>query len=169
LLKAASLQYAHNEVGNDANGPIVSPFRLLIGSGAALTYARRYALFTLVGIAGEDDLDAPDLYGAAASSPASAADRGLKQRSDQSRVLSRTPINGRGRGVTKGEPSAILDGEQSATLRDSLLAEVGEITSVERASSWAGQALAAKNKLVVSDAKPVEDAFEQKAIGTRFS
>ena len=29
--------------------------------GAALTYARRYSLFTLVGIAGEDDLDAPDL------------------------------------------------------------------------------------------------------------
>src|SRR6266480_1869380 len=29
--------------------------------GAALTYARRYALFTLVGIAGEDALDAPDL------------------------------------------------------------------------------------------------------------
>src|SRR5260370_40909874 len=29
--------------------------------GAALTYARRYALFTLVGIAGEDDFDAPDL------------------------------------------------------------------------------------------------------------
>src|SRR3984893_12042640 len=31
--------------------------------GAGLTYARRYALFTLVGIAGEDDLDAPDLAG----------------------------------------------------------------------------------------------------------
>src|SRR5580765_3963353 len=29
--------------------------------GAALTYARRYCLFSLVGIAGEDDLDAPDL------------------------------------------------------------------------------------------------------------
>src|SRR5262249_16038940 len=29
--------------------------------GAALTYARRYALFTLVGIAGEDDLDAPNI------------------------------------------------------------------------------------------------------------
>jgi hypothetical protein len=28
--------------------------------GAALTYARRYALFTLIGIAGEDDLDGPD-------------------------------------------------------------------------------------------------------------
>src|SRR5271169_5688846 len=29
--------------------------------GAALTYARRYCLFTIVGLAGEDDLDAPDL------------------------------------------------------------------------------------------------------------
>src|ERR1700736_5559142 len=29
--------------------------------GAALTHARRYALFTMVGIAGEDDLDAPDI------------------------------------------------------------------------------------------------------------
>jgi hypothetical protein len=33
--------------------------------GAALTYARRYALFTLVGIAGEDDIDAPDICTAA--------------------------------------------------------------------------------------------------------
>src|SRR3989440_4950702 len=38
--------------------------------GAALTYARRYALFALVGIAGEDDLDAPDIFG----EPASGAD-----------------------------------------------------------------------------------------------
>ena len=38
-------------------GDTASPQRM----GAALTYARRYALFTLVGIAGEDDLDAPDL------------------------------------------------------------------------------------------------------------
>jgi hypothetical protein len=40
-----------------AIGEIATPHRM----GAALTYARRYALFTLVGIAGEDDLDAPDL------------------------------------------------------------------------------------------------------------
>ena len=38
-------------------GETAAPRRM----GAALTYARRYALFTLVGIAGEDDLDAPDL------------------------------------------------------------------------------------------------------------
>src|ERR1700756_5651121 len=37
--------------------------------GAALTYARRYALFTLVGIAGEDDLDAPDLIGPSQLTP----------------------------------------------------------------------------------------------------
>src|SRR5499427_7058449 len=35
---------------------------------AALTYARRYALFTRVGIAGEDDLDAPDLISPATAS-----------------------------------------------------------------------------------------------------
>jgi ERF superfamily len=40
-----------------AIGDISTPHRM----GAALTYARRYALFTLAGIAGEDDLDAPDL------------------------------------------------------------------------------------------------------------
>src|SRR5262249_12715721 len=38
--------------------------------GAALTYARRYALFTLVGIAGEHDLDAPDLCAAPPTTPA---------------------------------------------------------------------------------------------------
>jgi hypothetical protein len=37
---------------------VSSPQRM----GAALTYARRYGLFALVGIAGEDDLDAPDLH-----------------------------------------------------------------------------------------------------------
>ena len=41
--------------------------------GAALTYARRYALFTLVGIAGEDDLDAPDLN--APTAPVSGAEK----------------------------------------------------------------------------------------------
>src|SRR2546430_7216918 len=48
--------------------------------GAALTYARRYALFTLVGIAGEDDLDAPDLNGrppAEGGAPSGAASAGF--------------------------------------------------------------------------------------------
>src|SRR6185437_5089033 len=49
-----------------------APHRL----GAALTYARRYALFTLVGIAGEDDLDAPDLSAAGISLEAQMAPPG---------------------------------------------------------------------------------------------
>ena len=46
--------------------------------GAALTYARRYALFTLVGIAGEDDLDAPDLCDGPCSPMPSADERSLE-------------------------------------------------------------------------------------------
>src|SRR5213594_3999083 len=53
--------------------------------GAALTYARRYALFTLVGIAGDDDLDAPDLCDGPLSSPPSALDHSIKP-SGQPRV-----------------------------------------------------------------------------------
>jgi hypothetical protein len=130
--------------------------------GAALTYARRYALFTLVGIAGEDDLDAPDLCAAPPSPAPSAANRVLKPMPDQSWVPSRTPGNGRGRGMTKGEAAAIIDGEQSAALRDRLLAEIGNIGSAELAASWAREALAAKNKLAAPDAKLIEDGFEQR-------
>src|SRR5271154_4262243 len=43
--------------------------------GAALTYARRYALFTLVGIAGEDDLDAPDVTTPTPQAKSSGPDR----------------------------------------------------------------------------------------------
>src|SRR5437588_2640084 len=51
--------------------------------GAALTYARRYALFTLVGIAGEDDLDAPDL--AAEPNPAAELPRAPDHRKQSNR------------------------------------------------------------------------------------
>jgi hypothetical protein len=129
--------------------------------GAALTYARRYALFTLVGIAGEDDLDAPDLCHVTPSPP-SAANRVLKPLPDQSRAPFHTPGNGRGRGMTKGEPPAIIDGEQSAALRDRLLAEIGNIGSAELAADWAREALGAKNKLAAPDAKLIEDGFEQR-------
>src|SRR5215475_9992155 len=57
--------------------------------GAALTYARRYALFTLVGIAGEDDPDAPDLC---AAPPTTAAMTGT--RSNDLRFPPRSDGNG---------------------------------------------------------------------------
>src|SRR6266566_566287 len=82
--------------------------------GAALTYARRYALFTLVGIAGEDDLDAPDLCDGPPAALPSAVDRSFDPKDDQSRVPPRTPGNGRGRGSRKGAIPLTLDLEQSA-------------------------------------------------------
>jgi hypothetical protein len=121
--------------------------------GAALTYARRYALFTLVGIAGEDDLDAPDLCEGPPSLLPSAVDRSFKPKG--------TPGNGHGRGGRKSE-SVILDPEQSAALREKLLVQVGNITSADLAVAWAREALTAKNSLTASDAKLVEDAFERR-------
>src|SRR4051794_4402889 len=63
--------------------------------GAALTYARRYALFTLVGIAGEDDLDAPDLYDGPCSPKHSATGGPVHVRDSQAQIESRNPGNGR--------------------------------------------------------------------------
>jgi hypothetical protein len=126
--------------------------------GAALTYARRYALFTLVGIAGEDDLDAPGLCD---RSPL-ASDRSFKPKGNQGQTPLRTPGNGRSRNDRKGETSVTLDPAQSAALREKLLAELGTITSANLAATWAQEALPAKNGLTATDAKLVEDGFEHR-------
>jgi len=130
--------------------------------GAALTYARRYALFTLVGIAGEDDLDAPDLCDAPRSSTPRADERSLKPGYGQPPVQQRKPGNGqRGYGI-HGERRTTLEPEPSAALREKLLTAVGNITSADSAVIWAQEALAAKNRLAAADAKLVEDAFEHR-------
>jgi hypothetical protein len=129
--------------------------------GAALTYARRYALFTLVGIAGEDDLDAPDLCDGPLSP--SAVDRSLRPTDDQSRMPPRTPGDGHARRVrAKLEPAVTLNPDQSAALREKLLTELGYITSADLAAAWARDALTTKNSLCAADAKLVEDAFERR-------
>src|SRR5262249_25782969 len=127
--------------------------------GAALTYARRYALFTLVGIAGEDDLDAPDLCDGSLSP--SVVDRSFKPEDGQPRMLLRTPGNGHGRAGAR-ERAIILDPEKSAALREKLLTELGNITSADLAAAWAREALVPKNSLTTTDAKLVEDAFERR-------
>jgi ERF superfamily len=128
--------------------------------GAALTYARRYALFTLVGIAGEDDLDAPDLCDGPLSP--SVVDPSFKPKDGQPR-MPRTPGNSRSRGGgIKGEHAVALDPEQSAALREKLLIEVGNIPSADFAAAWAREALTAKNSLTATDARLVEDAFERR-------
>jgi ERF superfamily protein len=128
--------------------------------GAALTYARRYALFTLVGIAGEDDLDAPDLCDGPLSP--SAVDGSFKPTDDQLRLPPPRPGNGHDRRGRKGDIPITLDPERSAALREKLLMEVRNIASADLASAWAHEALTAKNSLTTTDAKLVEDAFERR-------
>jgi ERF superfamily len=126
--------------------------------GAALTYARRYALFTLVGIAGEDDLDAPDLT---ACGPTA----GYEPDPRQNRFPYRESGNGRLRGATKRATTAVLEAPQSAALHDKLLAEVASLRSAECAVTLAAQTLPAKNSLIAADATLLEEAFEHKLSG----
>jgi ERF superfamily len=152
-------------------GETANPQRM----GAALTYARRYALFTLVGIAGEDDLDAPDLCGPAPTSASrgaveaggTGADRGGNPSGPATGL--RFPPRGRGNGRARQGINATgvagLSADQSAALRDRLMVELGELQSQDSATSWAQGALAAKNRLSADDAKVLEEAFEQKLLG----
>jgi hypothetical protein len=131
--------------------------------GAALTYARRYALFTLVGIAGEDDLDAPDL-GADPAHPAAELPRPpehRKQSNAQTAAAQRAAPTG---GKLSG-PSAARSclGEQlSASLRESLIQQMAAINSADDAAAWAQRNLPAKNTLTAADAKMVEARFQER-------
>jgi hypothetical protein len=127
--------------------------------GAALTYARRYALFTLVGIAGEDDLDAPDLNTPAAPASGIAASKNINRLNGGQEYSS--PSKRRAKDVLD-QPKPILDPEPSAALRNHLAAELGEINSTEEATNWAHRVLAAKNSLVAADAACIEEAFRAK-------
>jgi ERF superfamily len=126
--------------------------------GAALTYARRYALFTLVGIAGEDDLDAPDLPVLQLSGGALEPDQAGKM-NGRARASAGSQESGSRRKVTKAV-TALLPPDQSAAARDRLLDEVAGIQSADTAAGWAREAITAKNSLTASDAKRVEEAFE---------
>ena len=133
---------------------MASPKRM----GAALTYARRYALFALVGIAAEDDLDAPDLNSPepterAAEKPISAWRRplnGARKRSDRRSAAV----------VDSTSPS--LKSRLSAVLRDQLLGQLEALNSAEDTALWARRIIPAKNALHEADARRVEDAFEAK-------
>jgi hypothetical protein len=157
--------------------------------GAALTYARRYALFTLVGIAGEDDLDAPDLNlkaGAAANEndPKEAEatqvataqeDRTLDPRARAAAAFQpalRASANSRpGLRASTGrkDPAlrpvrAALSVEESATLRDQLSADVEGLQSSDEAADWVHKNLAVKNTLKAADADCVEASFRDRVL-----
>jgi hypothetical protein len=132
--------------------------------GAALTYARRYALFTLVGIAGEDDLDAPDLI--TPKTPASIAEGPTGNKKDRlNGGQERSTQQSSGRRPAKAIPiptKPILEPEASAALRNQLTAELSEITSTEEAADWAHRVLGAKNSLIAADAERIDEAFRGK-------
>ena len=137
---------------------MASPKRM----GAALTYARRYALFALVGIAGEDDLDAPDLN---APEPAEAGAKkpllnGPTQPNGGRKYFDRKIPAGRDVKGHVNSANAVLKSQLSAVLREQLLGELKEVNSVDAAAIWARRVLPAKNSLLVADAGDVENAFE---------
>src|SRR6202166_798676 len=130
--------------------------------GAALTYARRYALFTLVGIAGEDDVDAPDLV--TPRQPISGPERPRGNGSlNGGQLHAPRPPAGRWHakaGSTAAEPP--LGSKASAELRDRLLGELDELASGDEAALWAHRSLPEENKLIAADALRVEESFQSR-------
>jgi hypothetical protein len=108
--------------------------------GAALTYARRYALFAIVGIAGEDDLDAPDLVRQTNPTPPEQPPR-------------------KSRNGAMHSPRVTLSPDQSALQRDSLLREISSLASEEALAIWAHRALPIKNSLTPADSQTIEFAY----------
>jgi hypothetical protein len=129
--------------------------------GAALTYARRYALFTLVGIAGEDDLDAPDLHDGPESNQTMVGAASASAISGRPTTEGSSPIRG-SRRFTSAIPKPLLADEDSATLRDQCLTELEKLSSPEQSADWARRVLKLKNTLRAEDAKRVEEAFGAK-------
>ena len=119
--------------------------------GSALTYARRYCLFTLVGIAGEDDIDAPDLPTLIPSQNDSMAVNNEKRQ----------------RKIPIAAAKPVLAIDASANRRDELLLEIATLTSMEQIDDWAVRGLPAKNTLHAADALRIEDAFRKKLTDLR--
>jgi hypothetical protein len=139
-------------------GEAAAPHR----TGAALTYARRYALFALVGIAGEDDLDAPDL---------------LSATEPQNRPLAREPSGGafsapHGAKTAAGAPprqqqpspkgarkTAVLAPEASANRREQMLDGIERAANGQELDDWAATAWSGVNALTPTDGDRVREAF----------
>src|SRR5882724_12699087 len=117
--------------------------------GAALTYARRYALFTMVGIAGEDDLDTPDVI------------------NDQPKGgVEPTPVLANPlRTENSGSPlvKEKLGADESAAIRAQLIRDI-ETLPEDDLQPRAIAILKAKNRLSADDAKLVEQAFAARMV-----
>jgi hypothetical protein len=141
--------------------------------GAALTYARRYALFTLVGIAGEDDLDAPDLVAPTPQTVSKPASTGQPRPSVNSSgrlnaalrsVEHRTPVEPPKKKFSMQEPGR-LTLELSAKLREEMIAELNELGTTDEAARWAKRRYPDKaKKLTPDDAATIDRCFRVKLV-----
>ncbi|MDH2348923.1 ERF family protein [Bradyrhizobium sp. SSUT77] len=139
LLAHASGEWISSDWPVCALKDVEAPHRM----GAALTYARRYALFALVGITGEDDLDAPDaVAGPMAAGPQAAS--GAKAKPAKG-VLNRAPM---------------LGPPESAELRTGLLRQLAALHESDDLLAWAKASLPLKNTLLAADARIVEAAYQ---------
>jgi hypothetical protein len=128
----------------------VAPRRM----GAALTYARRYALFTMVGIAGEDDLDAPDIANEGPKEDRTAEDLATRSGpAPKPADASRSPTR-----IARAVQEK-LDAEASGAATAQLIQDIQTLPEGEL-QSRAIAILKAKNRLPKEDAKQVEEAFE---------
>jgi ERF superfamily len=127
--------------------------------GAALTYARRYALFTLVGIAGEDDLDAPDLAVQSPPSPQNGPSASKPGSNGQMQTATAKTFYGPRKGPN-GERSAVLSSEPSAILRNQLLGEIAGLGRHDDLDTWALRAWPTANTLAPADGDEVRLAFQ---------
>jgi ERF superfamily len=130
--------------------------------GAALTYARRYALFTLVGIAGEDDLDAPDLCATSKTGAEEPPRSGHRSPSTADAGIETWARDGARLRVRSGAP--VLTPDQSAMVRERLLAQLVAINSNNDAAAWARRILSTKNTLTAGDARIVEEKFQARVL-----
>jgi len=129
--------------------------------GAALTYARRYALFTLVGIAGEDDLDASDLGAGVNSDTKPGLDIQTSTTPATDEPSFALPGATR-KGKVIRPPRIVLATDQSEALRERLVAELSDLNSPDEAADWVQKNLPVKNTLTPADAETVEDSFRQR-------
>jgi hypothetical protein len=139
-----------------------APHRL----GAALTYARRYALFTLVGIAGEDDLDAPDPPAADDQSSLINTALGPDKTEKNSDVLAspsdsadKAPQAREKRGRPERPRAPALSSDDSEKLLKKLLTDLADLKSPAALAIWAQRALPLKDRLSAEDAQAIEGAF----------
>jgi ERF superfamily len=129
--------------------------------GAALTYARRYALFTMVGIAGEDDLDAPsDVTHNLAEGHKAIASGAFTPGVVPTSVSPAQPRTGN---QTIPPVRENFSAEESAAVRAQLILEI-ETLPGDDLQAHAIAILKSKNRLSADDAKLVEEAFATKMV-----